>query len=120
MAMVRKGQSPYSVNSLGVVCALAAIQDLDYIENYVNEVLDARKLLLEALDRFGVKYFPTEANFVLTEMGDRAQEVIGKLRERDILVRDRSKERAGTVRLTVGNVEQTEWLISVLEEVFAA
>lgn len=117
---MRKGQSPYSVNALGVACAVAAIQDLDYVEEYVAEVLAARKLLLEALDRFGVRHFPTEANFVLTEMGDRAQEVITRLRERDILVRDRSKERAGTVRLTVGNMEQTEWLISALEEVYGS
>ena len=26
--------------------------------------------------------------------------------------------RDGTVRLTVGNLEQTEWLISALEEIF--
>jgi len=84
----------------------------------VNEVLDARTLLLKALDRLGIPYFPTEANFVLTQMGDRAKEVVARLRERDILVRDRSGERPGTVRLTIGNLEQTEWLISALEEIY--
>lgn len=117
IAAMRKGQSPYSVNSLAVACALAAIEDLGYVEDYVNEVLDARTILLQALDRLGIPYFPTEANFVLTQMGERAKEVVARLRERDILVRDRSAERPGTVRLTIGNVEQTEWLISALEEI---
>ncbi|MCB1019406.1 MAG: histidinol-phosphate aminotransferase family protein [Bryobacterales bacterium] len=118
IAAMRKGQSPYSVNSIAVACALAAIEDSGYVEDYVEEVLDARKLLLDALDRLGIPYFPTEANFVLTTMGDRAKEVVSRLRERDILVRDRSAERPGTVRLTVGNMEQTEWLISALEEIY--
>ena len=120
IAAMRKGQSPYSVNTLGIACAMAAIEDLDYVEEYVAEVLEARKLLLEALDRLGVRYFPTEANFVLTEMGERAKDVIAKLRDRDILVRDRSKEREGAVRLTVGNLGQTDWLISALEEALAS
>ena len=57
---------------------------------------------------------------MLAEMGERAKNVIAKLRDRDILVRDRSKERAGSVRLTVGNLEQTDWLISALEEALAS
>jgi histidinol-phosphate aminotransferase len=120
VAAMRKGQSPYSVNAVGVACALAAIEDLDYVEDYVAEVLAARERLLAALERLGVPYFHTEANFVLTEMGERAKDVIAKLRERDILVRDRSSERAGAVRLTVGNLEQTDWLISALEEALAS
>ena len=53
-----------------------------------------------------MRHFPTEANFVLTEMGERCKEVVTRLRERDILVRDRSAERPGTVRMTVGNFDQ--------------
>ncbi len=116
IAAMRKGQSPYSVNALAVACAMAAIEDGDYVESYVAEVLEARKRLLAALDRLGVRYYPTEANFVLTQMGARAAEIIAKLRARDILVRDRSKEQPGAVRLTVGSLEQTDWLISALEE----
>jgi histidinol-phosphate/aromatic aminotransferase/cobyric acid decarboxylase-like protein len=56
----------------------------------------------------------------LTELGERAKDVIAKLRERDILVRDRSKEREGAVRFTVGNLDQTRWLMSALEEVLTA
>jgi histidinol-phosphate aminotransferase len=120
IAAMRKGQSPYSVNAVAVACAAAAIEDQEYVEDYVAEVLEARGLLLAAFDRLGVRYFPTQANFVLTELGERAKDVIAKLRERDILVRDRSKEREGAVRFTVGNLDQTRWLMSALEEVLTA
>jgi histidinol-phosphate aminotransferase len=119
IAPMRKGQSPYSVNTLGIACAEAAIEDQDYISTYVAEVLEARTHLLAALDRLGIPYFPTVANFVLTEMGYRAAEVVAKMRERGILVRNRSSERAGAVRFTVGTLAQTERLIGALEEILA-
>jgi histidinol-phosphate aminotransferase len=120
IAATRKGQSPYSVNALAIECALAAIEDKAYVQAYVTEVLEARTKLLAALDRLGIPHFPTEANFVLTELGGRDKQVIATLRERGILVRSRSSERAGAVRFTVGNRVQTDKLIQVLEEVCAA
>jgi len=43
IAAMRKGQSPYSVGSLSIACMLAAIEDPEYIRDYVAEVLAARK-----------------------------------------------------------------------------
>src|ERR1039457_900840 len=41
---LRKAQSPYSVNSLAVEAAQAAVEDTAYIQNYVAEGLAARGL----------------------------------------------------------------------------
>ena len=119
MAAMRKGQSPYSVTSLGIVCALEAVQDQDYLNAYVREVLEARSQLYAALDRLGIQSFPSEANFILTRYKDdeTAQRVYTELKARGILVRPRGKEVARTVRFTVGNLEQTGRLITALEEI---
>ena len=118
MAMVRKGQSPYSVNVLAATCVLAALDDQKYIRNYVREVLEARTKLLDALDRLAIHHWPTEANFVLVHLGDRADEVCDGLAARGIRVRNRSKERPGAVRFTVGTHEQTAQLIAAVEELW--
>lgn len=118
MAMVRKGQSPYSVNVLAATCVLAALDDQEYIRAYVAEVLEARDELLAALDRLGIRHWPTQANFVLVHMGDRAESVCSGLAERGIRVRNRSKERPGAVRLTVGTHQQTAQLIAAIEELW--
>jgi histidinol-phosphate aminotransferase len=120
IAVVRKGQSPYSVNSLGVLCASEAIEDQEYVRSYVRDVLEAREILLQGLGELGVRFYPTQANFVLTEFGDRAAQVCAALRERGILVRDRSAELPGTVRITVGTKSQTGKLLAALGEVLAA
>ncbi len=115
---LHKAQSPYSVNSLAVLAAQAAVADTAYIENYVAEVLAARELLCVGLEKLGIAYVPSSANFVLGHFGKRAIEVRDRLRGQAILVRDRSYEAPGCVRITVGTREQTRRLLAALEEIW--
>ena len=118
VAYLHKAQSPYSVNSLAVMAAQAAVEDTRYIETYVAEVLAARELLCVGLEQLGVRYVPSSANFVLGDFGRRAIEVRDALRGQGILVRDRSYEAPGCVRITVGTREQTRRLLEALAEIW--
>ena len=113
-----KAQSPYSVNMLAALAARAAIRDSAYITKYVTEVLAARELVYVELERLGVPHYPSEGNFVLMRLGARAAEVRDKMREAGILVRDRSHEIPGTVRVTVGTREQTRRFLAELERIW--
>ena len=115
---LHKAQSPYSVNALAVLAAQAAVEDTAYVENYVAEVLAARELLCFGLEKLGIAYVPSSANFVLGHFGKRALEVRDALREQAILVRDRSYEAPGCVRITVGTREQTRRLLDALEAIW--
>ena len=119
IAAIAKGQSPYSVNSLAAACALEAIDDQQYINNYVTEALAARQVLTDGLADLGVTHFPSEANFVLARFGDRSKAVCDRLRERGILIRDRSHEIPGTARITAGRREQAEKLLKELKQILA-
>ncbi|HYZ85816.1 MAG TPA: histidinol-phosphate transaminase [Bryobacteraceae bacterium] len=114
---LRKSQSPYSVNILGAVAARAAIRDTSYISKYVTEVLAARELLYVGLEKLGIRYYESQGNFVLMQLGDRSIEIRDKLRERGILVRDRSYELAGTCRVTVGTRDQIRRFLAELEDI---
>jgi len=118
IAYLHKAQSPYSVNSVAVLAAREAARDRAHIANYVAEVLAARELLCLGLERLEIPHFPSQANFVLMNMGERAVEIRDRLREMDILVRDRSYEISGAVRVTVGTREQTRRFLSSLEQVW--
>jgi len=118
VAYLHKAQSPYSVNSLAVLAACAAVQDRAYIEKYVAEVLAARELLAVGLEKLGIPYVPSSGNFILTNLGKRAIEVRDFLRGKGILVRDRSYEIPGHVRMTVGTREQVRRLLAGLKEVW--
>jgi len=118
VAWLKKAQSPYSVNSLAVLAARAAIRDTEYISNYVGEVLAARELLYVGFEKLSIPYIKSQGNFVLFSAGDRAIEIRDALRERGILVRDRSYEIAGCVRVTVGTREQMRKFLLELEAVW--
>ncbi len=118
VALLHKAQSPYSVNTLAVAAAQAAIQDPAYVQAYVAEVLAARELLCFGLEKLGISYVPSSGNFVLGHFGKRALEVRDALRGQGILVRDRSYEAPGCVRITVGTREQTRRLLAELEKIW--
>lgn len=117
-AYLHKAQSPYSVNALAVLAARAAISDGAYIRRYVSEVLAARDLLEESFRRLGISYVASQANFVLFRAGARAIEIRDRLRERGVLVRDRSYELPGCVRVTVGTREQVGRFLGELEKIW--
>jgi histidinol-phosphate aminotransferase len=115
---VRKAQSPYSVNTLAVLAARTAVQDREYVEHYVAEILEARRQACAGLDRLGIRYFPSQANFVLFYAGESAIPIRDALRERGVLVRDRSYEIPGCVRVTIGTRAQIARFLEELERLW--
>ena len=118
MAWMRKAQSPYSVNALAVVAAAAAVDDVGYIRQYAAEAIAARADLQSGLAALGIRAFPSAANFVLFEAGARAIEVRDRLRDAGVLVRDRSYEIAGCVRVTAGTRAQAARFLEELQKVW--
>lgn len=118
MMHVRKTQSPYSVNALAAMAARIAVQDQAFVEEYVLEVLAARELLYVGLEHLRIPYIQSMANFVLFEAGERAVQIRDELRDRGVLVRDRSYEIPGAVRVTVGTREQVQRFLEELEKIW--
>ncbi len=118
MHWMRRAISPYSVNSVALACLAAALDDEDYLRWYASEVLAARAAFASALDRIAVPCWPSQANFVLVNIGAPHREFVHAMRARGVLVRDRSADPGcdGWVRITIGTQEQTRQGIAALEE----
>jgi len=112
----------YSVNIGAVVALQAALSDLDYLNAYLRQVDESKALLYAACDRLKLKYWNSDANFVLVRIGDRVGEVIEAAQARGIFLRNRSSEPgcAGCLRMGTGVVEHTKRGIAVLEEALCA
>jgi histidinol-phosphate aminotransferase len=122
MRWARRVLSPYSVNSLALVCLKAALEDTAYLDWYVGEVLAARGEFETALDVAGVRRWPSQANFILVEIGARHAEFVRLMRASGVLVRDRSSDPGcdGRVRITIGTREQMKQAAVALNEALAA
>jgi histidinol-phosphate aminotransferase len=118
MQWLRRVISPYSVNSLALACLPAALDDQPYIDWYVSEVLAARNEFTAALDRLGIRYWPSQSNFVLVSIGPKHAEFSRAMRSRGVLVRDRSTDPGcdGCVRITIGTREHTAQGIQAMEQ----
>jgi len=116
VAFLHKAQSPYSVNTLAAQAVCAAVEDTEYVRNYVKEALEAREILYRGFERLGVSFFCSQGNFVLFRVGSRSIEIRDKLRERGVLVRDRSYEVAGCIRVTAGTTRQANRFLEELEK----
>ena len=114
VAWLRKAQSPYSVNALAVAAAAAAVGDTQYVQNYVAEVLAARQVVEAGLTELGLKWYKSSGNFILFDVGDRAKTLRDRLSETGILIRDRSYEIAGCVRVTIGTKAQMQKFLTEL------
>ena len=115
---LRKAQSPFSVNVLALIAARAAVKDTEFVENYIKEILAARDLACDGLRKLGIRFYPTHSNFVLFDAGNRAIPIRDALRGRGILVRERTSEIPGAVRLTIGTREQIQTFLTAMEQLW--
>jgi histidinol-phosphate aminotransferase len=123
MCSVRRVSSPYNVNAVALACLPDALADQDYVEQYVNEVLEALTSLEHTLAASGIQFWPSQANFVLARVGSSAADsaiFVDQMRRRGILVRDRSADPGceGCIRITLGPRAHTERLLQALQETF--
>lgn len=134
MRVARRASSPYNLNSVALACLPEALADRDHLIRYVRETIEGREQLQAELKTFTtedtevhrgtateVRYWPSRANFVLIYLGEGCKPFISAMRERGILVRDRSADYGckDCVRITVGAREPNQRLLTAMREVFA-
>lgn len=116
---MRKVLSPYSVNGIAVVCGIAALDDIEYINNFVAEVNKGKEILYKEFTEMGIKFFKGDANFFVANFGEDCDRIYDELKKRDILVRNRTKypRLKNCLRIGVGSLEQTDIFLKAFKEI---
>jgi histidinol-phosphate aminotransferase len=111
----------FNLNVVAVSALRAAIADRTFAPWYLGEVAESKRRLYAALDRVGLTYWPSAANFVLVDGGADTRALVDGLIARGVLVRDRSKDphTPHHFRITAGVVADTDRAIAALEAVCA-
>jgi histidinol-phosphate aminotransferase len=107
IGFLRKVSSPYNVNGVALAVLPDALKDRAYLDWYAGQVHAGRERIFEALKELRVRTWPSAANFVLMDIGARHKEFCAVMREKGVLLRDRSSDPGceGYVRITVGPEE---------------
>jgi len=116
---VRRVVPPFSVSVFAEAGWRASLRDREHFEWYRAQVEESREMLYAACERLNLPFWRSAGNFVLinVERAGRPPEIVRAFADREILVRDRSRDPGcgGCIRITAGLVRHTEAAIDVLE-----
>ncbi|MGN0015299.1 MAG: histidinol-phosphate transaminase, partial [Candidatus Gastranaerophilaceae bacterium] len=108
--------SPYSVNIAAATAAEAALCDLEHLAKIKKEIKKSKEILSLGLQKLGFEVFPSEANFVLFDAGQKAEYVYHTLLKHGIKVRKFSaKQMQGLIRITAPDCINSETILSLLQ-----
>jgi len=97
-----KIRGPYDVNMMAIAAAEAQLEHPEHWRRYVRDVMEAAKPRVEAfLRERGVRFYPSEANFLLIRPQDCAG-AVAYLKSRGILVRPQKGLAGGCFRVSIG------------------
>lgn len=107
--LIDRIRNPFNVNSLAQAAALAAVDDKDYIQKSVDENSKGLDYFYEKFDSVGIKYWESQANFVLFDCGKEAAPVVEELLKRGVIVRPvLNYGFPNYIRLSVGTQNENE------------
>lgn len=117
--ILNKVKPPYNINQATQDLALAALENVQQVNDWIKLTVSERERLSNALGRLEKvrKVFPSDANFILAEI-ENAHQTYNQLVEQGIIVRDRSKVILcnNCLRITIGTIEENNQLLTALEK----
>lgn len=104
-----------SVNAMAQAAAVAALQDMDVVQERVAETISERQRIAGVLTQRGLRVLPSETNFLMVSAGDaaRTEALVVHLFDDAGLVLARTRE-AGLedwMRFSMGTPEQNDLLL---------
>lgn len=115
--LINKARSPFNVNLIAQVGALAALDDTEHLRRSVEMVNAGRALFYSTLDSMGVEYVPCHTNFILVRVGNGAKVYADALAHGVITRPMGGYGLPEYIRITIGNAEENEKCLSVLREI---
>lgn len=118
--LVMRVREPFNVNLMAQEAAMAALEDDEHVQRSRANNLEGRAYLYREFDRMGFTYAPTEANFILVDVGRNCQEVFNGLLKQGVIVRTGNifgADYNNYIRVTIGTPEQNQQFIQALQSV---
>ncbi|MCS7264844.1 MAG: histidinol-phosphate transaminase [Armatimonadetes bacterium] len=113
-----KVREPFNVSSVAAAAAESALDDKEFLDRVRKTVWTSKRLMYRGLEKLGLQYVPTEANFVLVNVNRKAKDVSDALLKKGIIVRPCEPFGLPThLRVDIGTPEIVERFLCALEEV---
>jgi histidinol-phosphate aminotransferase len=113
-------RQPFNTGSLAQAAALAALDDQEFLDRTQQTIWSGLQYLYGELDKMGLKYVPSEANFFLIEVGCEAKNLFEAMLRRGVIVRSMaSYGMQRFIRINAGLAGENERFIRTLGQALA-
>jgi histidinol-phosphate aminotransferase len=117
ISMINKVRNGKEVSTIAQLAAITALDNYLLLESRIQEVISTRNWFVNELSKLvNFEFFQSSANFLLIKH-DNHEEIISKLIDSKILVRDRTSMHMlkNCFRITIGNKSEMERVLAVLK-----
>lgn len=118
ISALNKVRAPFNVNSLAQAAALASLNETTELLARKQANLAEKEFMYAELDRLGLSYIPSQANFILVDTGRGSRTVFMDLLRRGVIVR--SGDALGYeswIRVTIGTRAENQKFFAELENI---
>ena len=114
---LHKIRQPFNVNSIAQAGATAALDDKFFLWRTKLLATSGRKYLYRRFERLGLKYLPSQANFILVDLGFDGEEAFQWFLREGMIVRSmRSYGFPTWIRVTIGRRSQNAQFYKLLKK----
>lgn len=111
-----KVRQPFNINQLAQVAACAALDDRRFLWRTKRLIQREKAYIYRKFDQMGIRYIPTQSNFILFEVGENASRVFEALLKRGVIVRGlRAYDLPNYIRVSIGKRSENRQFIRSLK-----
>jgi histidinol-phosphate aminotransferase len=111
-------RDPFPVHRLAQLAAVAALEDRDHAVRSIQMVYEGKRYLYKELDKMGLFYVPSQANFILIDFGKDSEEVFHDLLQEGMIIRPgKTWGYSTSARVTIGGMAENRRFIKALKKV---
>ncbi|MGB7575011.1 MAG: histidinol-phosphate transaminase [Thermodesulfobacteriota bacterium] len=111
-------RDPFPVHRLAQVAAVAALNDEDHAIRSIQLVYEGKRYLYKELDRVGLLYVPSQANFIFIDFKKDSERIFQDFLVEGIIIRPGKIWGYPTfARVTIGRMEDNRRFIKALKKI---
>ena len=115
-------KAPYNVNALTSKMAMSALENTESLQTNIASILEQREMVAKALRDldFVTKVFPSDSNFLLFRLKDKAKEVYKNMADTGVVTRYRGTEIhcEECIRVTIGTPDENKAFLESLVQTY--
>jgi histidinol-phosphate aminotransferase len=116
--MLSVAKTPFNVNSMAQVAAIAALGDAAWMRDATARIRAERERVRAALTRQGLAVAPSEGNFLFVDVRRNSSEIAAELLARGVIVKPWNEPKYATfLRASIGSEAENDLFLEALSAV---